>query len=287
MLVEEHNWSITEAAKALAISPTAAAKYSRLIKSSLVDPEIVNSIAKVLASKILEKDLDFPLAIQIICSKCLELRLEADICKLHKQSYKELEKCQACFEILEKGHGIASEKTQILENIRMAIRELESNSAFSLLIPEVRTNLVMALPNARRITDVAGIPGRITVYKGKPLAVGDPEFGASKYMSLLLLEIVKIDKDKRSMICIRYDKKIQEVLDNLGLNYASFQGSMEREESLRNFTQLLNKLNSIPEVIIEVGGLGIEPVAYVTGSNAVDVVQKVLKILNEYLKNIY
>ena len=283
-LVEEHDWSLTEAARALAISPTAAAKYPRLLKNSLINQEIIDSIADVLVSKILEKDLDYPTAIEILCGKCIELRLGADICRLHKNALRELENCRACFNILEKGRKMANEKTIILENIRAALLELESNPDFTLLIPEVRTNLVMALPQARGIADVAGIPGRITVYKGKPLAVGNPEFGASKYMSLLLLEILKKDKSRRSMICIKYNESIQKALDSLGFSYASFRGSMERGESLRNFAQLLKNLEKVPDVVIEVGGLGVEPVAYVLGSNAVKVVKKTLKILEEYMK---
>jgi len=46
----------------------------------------------------------------------------------------------------------------------------------------------------------------------------------------------------------------------------------------------LKNLEKVPDVVIEVGGLGVEPVAYVLGSNAVKVVKKTLKILEEYMK---
>ena len=86
------------------------------------------------------------------------------------------------------------------------------------------------------------------------------------------------------MICIKYNESIQKALDSLGFSYASFRGSMERGESLRNFAQLLKNLEKVPDVVIEVGGLGVEPVAYVLDSNAVEVVKKTLKILEEYMK---
>ena len=55
-----------------------------------------------------------------------------------------------------------------LQDIRKALKILESSPEFASLIPEVRSNLVMSKLSPRGIEDVAGIPGRITVINQKP-----------------------------------------------------------------------------------------------------------------------
>ncbi len=283
-LVEKYQWSITEAAKTLAISPTAAAKYSRLLKTSNIDSELLDSVAETLTRRILERNLSYQEAIEIICSKCLEMRLGGNLCQLHRSFIAELKDCKACFRIAVESRKVADERAKILDSLRMAVYMLESEPKFSRLIPEVRTNIVMALPDAKSTADIAGIPGRITVYRGKPFAVAPPEFNASKFMASLLLKIVEVDREQRSMICIRYDEKIGSIIRELGFTYAQFHGCKERAEYLRKFSRILSELSGVPDAIIDLGGVGVEPVVYIIGRDAVEVVEKAFKILEKYVE---
>ena len=54
---------------------------------------------------------------------------------------------------------------------------LEESEAFAGVIPEIRSNLAMALAQASGPEDVVGIPGRITSVFGKPRAVARPALG--------------------------------------------------------------------------------------------------------------
>ena len=79
----------------------------------------------------------------------------------------------------------------IIEKLERAVKILEESPEFAHLIPEVRSNIVMARENAQGIEDVAGIPGRITAVKGIPLAVSRPDFGASSHMARRVLSVMK------------------------------------------------------------------------------------------------
>jgi predicted fused transcriptional regulator/phosphomethylpyrimidine kinase len=65
-----------------------------------------------------------------------------------------------------------SEGEVILGNMVSAIRKLEGCREFTLLIPEVRVNLVYALPKAQTPQEVAGIEGRLTAVHGFPRSSG-------------------------------------------------------------------------------------------------------------------
>jgi len=56
----------------------------------------------------------------------------------------------------------------------LALDLIERCSEFTALIPEVRTNLVYTLPNAKTRDDVLAVEGRISVVNGLPHAAGKP-----------------------------------------------------------------------------------------------------------------
>ncbi|HEC88172.1 MAG TPA: hypothetical protein ENI52_02525 [Thermoplasmata archaeon] len=99
----------------------------------------------------------------------------------------------------------SNEKDLVLGNIVRAIRMLEKSHSFAYLIPEVRTNLVYALLNAKSKEDVAGIDGRITVVNGFPKASGFLKFGTSSHMARFIIEIMKVNPEMRVGINFIYN----------------------------------------------------------------------------------
>ena len=80
---------------------------------------------------------------------------------------------------------VPKELEVILGNITCAVGMLESCPEFAALIPEVRVNLVYALPQATTPNEVAAVEGRITAVGGLPRASGMPKLGASDHMARL------------------------------------------------------------------------------------------------------
>lgn len=102
----------------------------------------------------------------------------------------------------------------IVEKLEMAVKILEQSPEFAEIIPEVRSNIVMARKNAQTIQDVAGIPGRITTVNGLPKAVAQPDYGASSHMARLVLSMMKHDPKKRSALNIKYHPHLVEICKN-------------------------------------------------------------------------
>ncbi len=101
---------------------------------------------------------------------------------------------------------------RILGNLVKAIVMLQDCPEFASLIPEVRVNLVYALPGARTLKEVAAVEGRITAVRGRPHASGLPALGASDHMARLILEIRKYDPAINAGINFKCDKTIIEVV---------------------------------------------------------------------------
>lgn len=166
-----------------------------------------------------------------------------------------------------------------IESIQKALIILENSEHMAELIPEVRSNLVMARENATTIEDVAGVPGRITTVKGHIKAFMKPDWGASSHMARLVLEVMKYDPQRRSAINLRYHPEIIRICEKLGLN-VSFYNREEEPEDLRKIEggtmawgveQAISRIGEVPDVIYHTGDWGKEPIIALIGSDPVDV----------------
>lgn len=101
---------------------------------------------------------------------------------------------------------------QVLGNVTQAVANLSACKDFAYLMPEVRVNVVHALPGAKNGKQVAAIEGRITVINGYPHASGLPKWGASDHMARLVIEARKYNKDINAGINFKCDKQIIKVV---------------------------------------------------------------------------
>jgi len=181
---------------------------------------------------------------------------------------------------------------QVIENLLKAVKILESESKFSRLIPEVRTNIVMAIPSARSKEDVAGVEGRITVVSDTPRACGCIRFGASSHMASFLLARMKFDMSKRAVINIKNDSEtlraVQKMSEEKNLLVSNFNRSKEPENIKKVEGKSLNWAmdeaiknidDKIPDVIVDAGGFAREGLIRLFGKDAIEVAGFVLRIL--------
>ena len=163
--------------------------------------------------------------------------------------------------------------------VKKALVIIQNSDDMAELIPEVRSNLVMARKDASSIDDVVGVPGRITTVKGRPRAFMKPEFGASSHMARLILEVMKHDPKRRSAINLRYNQDIIEICEKLGLK-VSFYNRMEEPEDMRSqeghtvswgVEQAIKRLGEVPDIIYHTGDWGKEPIIALIGIDAVEV----------------
>ena len=183
---------------------------------------------------------------------------------------------------------IPSEKQAIMESLIEGVRMLESNTATAYLIPEVQTDIVMALPApyCRSTKDIAGIPGRIVRIEGRVKASSPPMFGASSHMARVVLKVMEYDTNMRAAANIRYTEPLIKIAKELGY-VAVFYDRRKEPKELKEIEgatlpwvveSAIKSLGRVPDLVYDRGDIGKEAMIRVLGTDAVDVAGKILKI---------
>ncbi len=186
----------------------------------------------------------------------------------------------------------------VLGNMVRAIHILEECRFFAPLIPEVRTNLVYALPNACTQDAVAGVDGRITSVKGYPKAAGYPTLGASSHMARFIIEVIKRDGEIRAGINFMHNDTFGQWLEEYCKKNGLLLGWIDRskepearkeEEGGSMVWKVAEAIRSVdgqvPDIAYETGAVGKEPVSVLLGRSAVDVVKGAIRLSETYAKN--
>ena len=267
VLVEEKGWSLARAAKALGISTTAAAKYRRLLEEEWeLDAELRRAAERIARSLGSPREL-----IETACLLCYSLRVSGALCRLHAEVVRGLEGCRLCAKVPKL---VAERRENVLLNLEEALKRAD---ALAHMIPEVRTNIAMAAEGASSIMDIAAFPGRLTAIRGRLVAFSPPEFGASKHLASILLEAMRLNPKVRGITCIKFTGRVLEAARLLGMNCVVAERG--EEEGIGPLITALKKAGQVPDILVDPGAPGVEPVVYVFGESAVDAVEKATKIV--------
>ena len=275
-LIENYGWKPIDVSKTLMISLPSVTKYKRIINENAeISPDFAERVAKEATEMIVNGRVTPEQFVEFICSNCMVQRVDGEICKIHRNALPVLSDCQACTNAYNFVSGVSNKRLDVISNIMMAYQILSTIPNFDFLIPEVRTNIVMGIEDPKNEADVAGFPGRLTTVKGKLLAVTRPEFNASKHLSRILIAANKVDSRVRGLICIRYDSEIENAIKKTGLSISVFDRAQSDDGNIERF---IESLKNVPDILIDKGGVGIEPIIYVFGKDAVDAANKILQI---------
>jgi hypothetical protein len=97
----------------------------------------------------------------------------------------------------------ANQKEQaMIRRLEWAISRLDSKLILPVL-PQVGLNIASCMESATSTDDVASIPGKITAVGNVLRTHSRPEFGSSKTLAGILLDVRKMDSSKNSIINIR------------------------------------------------------------------------------------
>ncbi len=185
-------------------------------------------------------------------------------------------------------------KEEVLGNLVTAVHLLEECPEFAALMPEVRVNLVYALPGARTREDVAAIDGRMTVVGGRPRASGLPVFGASDHMARLIIESRKYEPGVNAGINFKCDADIIELVKQFcaekGCRFGWIDRTKEPEEVTRQdgasmpwkIGQLVRSSGGLPRFFYEGDGWGKEPLFVAVGGDAVEVADLAIEVARRY-----
>lgn len=183
-------------------------------------------------------------------------------------------------------HGLRKDADRhwVRENVKEAVRMLENAKNFGNLIPEVGTNIGMAIEGAESEFDIAAVDGRIVLTK-EGIHAGCVDFGVSSHVARMILAMMKHDKKKRSAINVKYSSQIIEACKQAGLLISSFERDKEptgvktMDWGVKEAVGNLSLEGKAPDVIFDLGAIGKEPMIRIFGNNAVEVVEKVKRFM--------
>lgn len=125
------------------------------------------------------------------------------------------------------------------------------------IIPEVGSNLAYAPPEAKTITEVLGLEGRIVkATPDKVIVAGSPIFGGSRHAGRVALKYARRWKSEAWTIVIKYSPEIVEVL------------------------------NDYPNIYVEVeSASGLEPVIYLVSKDPNELIETIIALLQKMKKS--
>ena len=186
------------------------------------------------------------------------------------------------------------EAEAVLGNLVTAVNILQTCPEFTLLMPEVRINLVYALPGAKTPREVAAIDGRITAVQGLPHASGMPAWGASDHMARLVIEVRKYEPPVNAGINFKCDADVIEVVKDYCAERKLSFGWIDRRQEPEDAAQvdrksipwkvkhLVERYASVPRLFYEGEGWSKEPLFFALGKDAVEVTQIAMEIARRY-----
>jgi len=182
------------------------------------------------------------------------------------------------------------ERYRTLQTLQEAGNLLESRPV-GLLVPEVQSNLLVALPYARGPEDVAAFPGRIVRVDDKVKIVSIPRFGASRHMAMVLLGALRYDPTMRATMNIKATKEVLNAAKKAGLKIEGFHREKEpvefKNKPENKFVEwgtchVIKTIGYVPDGIYDHGGWGLEAQLRVIGTDPLEVVQKILRIAKAF-----
>ncbi|MFB6136414.1 MAG: thiamine-phosphate synthase family protein [Halobacteriaceae archaeon] len=156
----------------------------------------------------------------------------------------------------------------VLANVRRAVRTVERAPAVAAHVPNVGTNVGMAVPDPADETDVAAVPGRVHAMRGRVHVPSNPEFGASENVATALLAATAVDPDVRGALNLATSDALLGAARGAGLDPLRFDSAYENRRD--RLETRFRERGSVPRLCYHEGDFGVEPVAYVFGETAVE-----------------
>lgn len=289
-LMSVYGWTQSETADKLGVTQPAVSSYLSLLESEDTgqgDLEDLALLAKKISKGLASGEMSLSDTVMEVCRLCIRLKSGGFICTLHKDRVKDLreDSCEVCLDLFGSGTEEVEERHKAINELKRAAELFEAYEGFTSVMPQVRVNIVMATQNAKSVSEVAGIPGRIVEVRGRAKAFMDPEFGASSHLAKILLMAICSDQSLRAAVNIRYNEPVRLAIEKLKLTVGCFDREsipmeMRGDESALavGLSQIADRAGGMPRVIIDLGGYGIEPISYLFGESAVELAKLVIQI---------
>lgn len=145
-----------------------------------------------------------------------------------------------------------------IEEYRIFLDRIVAKNCIDRIIPEVGSNIVYSPDGAKELSGVIGLTGRIIKTKIGVTVVGEPMYGGSRHLAKLLLIAREFNPDKRVAM------NIVELTKPHGLDRVYNVVQTGPHVDLEDFwVKVYEALRVKPDVLIDRGGVGLEPITYI------------------------
>lgn len=184
---------------------------------------------------------------------------------------------------------MTNEKLQAINQLKEIYHYFSSIKDFSEIIPEVRTNISVATPNAKSKENIAAIEGRITVIGGFPKACGGFKFNVSDHTARILLTAKEHDPSQNIVMNLKYSPGFVEKLQKHSeyevkelIREIQPEGVKEKERSTMQWliAECMKEVGHIPDIIFDKGAKGKEPMIRLFASNSDKMISKLGVVLD-------
>jgi len=168
-------------------------------------------------------------------------------------------------------------RSQVLLELRDAIKKLIKLDRFCRLIPQVGTNLVYAIEEASDFSDVAAISGRIISCIGKPVLCGYVVYGGSNFLASVVLEAMKISPELRSAVNLRGNESIAQTLRDMGMDFVVISSTDVKD--VCPVTIEIEESGEVHRAYYHPGAFGVEASTTILGEIPMEIVEIVTELL--------
>jgi len=147
-----------------------------------------------------------------------------------------------------------------IEVYKTMLSRIMAKPGLAKILPEVGSNLVYAPEPPSSEADIIGLTGRIVKTLTGIVIAGEPFFGGSRHLAKLLLIIARHNPSKKVGFNFKYDYSVVSRLDRK-VYHVEHTGP---HNDLTSFWRTMEEVSARkPDVILDKGGTGLEPVTYV------------------------
>ena len=265
--MDERGLTQQEIAGHLGVSQAAVSQYVRgdaTVEERFAEDERLQTTVESIADGFATGSMDSYEALGALLATIREFEDRGPICAVHEGEMPALEGlgCDLCV----RGTDDAVEQERAaLASVRRAARRLANAPGMAEHVPNVGTNVGMAIPDATDETDVAAVPGRLQAVRSRVLVPADPEFGASRRVAETILAAMTVEPEVRGALNLATSDTLLRRAREHGFDPVQFDAGYEnRDTRLRN----LFEEHGVPPVVYHEGAFGIEPITYVFGETA-------------------
>jgi predicted fused transcriptional regulator/phosphomethylpyrimidine kinase/predicted transcriptional regulator len=230
------------------------------------DPRTADAVDRI-AAGLADGEYDGYDALADLMELIREFEERGPICELHEAEMPELQGlgCDLCVRGVDE--AVRAER-DVLADVRKAAQVLATTTHAADYVPNVGTNVGMALPDPTDHTDVAAIPGRVYAVGGRVEVPANPEFGASRHVATTIIAANAVDPSIRGAVNLATDDRLLAAVRARGGDPLEFDPDYDDRGS--HLRERFRERGEVPPVVYHRGAFGIEPVTYVLGESAVD-----------------